>query len=186
MRGRSLHLALLCAAVALCIAVPAAIGANPQGGHFFFSGTESQDDFCGTGQSVDDTYAIHLNVWNAPNQPVDSRNQSESTVVFTNPANGASVIVHSAYSFTDVLISGEPDGLNTHEWTFKGNAELIRGSNGGVLGHDKGQLVVHVTWNGPEFAGGQIVGLEFVTDRGGHGMFAAGDCSVLVPALGLG
>jgi hypothetical protein len=186
MRGRSLHLALLCAAVALCIAVPAAIGANPQGGHFFFSGTESQDDFCGSGHSVDDTYTIHLNVWNAPNQPVDSRNQSESTVVFTNPANGASVIVHSAYSFSDVLISGEPDGLNTHEWTFKGNAELIRGSNGGALGHDKGQLIVHVTWNGPEFAGGQIVGLEFVTDRGGHAMFAAGDCSVLVPALGLG
>jgi hypothetical protein len=186
MRGRSLHAALLCAAVALCVAVPTAIGADPQGGHFFFSGTETQDDFCGTGQSVEDTYAIHLNVWNAPNQPVDTRNQSESTVVFTNPANGDSVTVHNAYSFTDALISGDPNGLNLHEWIFKGNAELIRGSDGGVLGHDKGQLVVDATWNGPEFAGGEIVDLEFVTDRGGHALFASGDCGVLMPALGLG
>jgi hypothetical protein len=185
MRGRSLHKALLFAAVAACIVVPATSAANPQGGHFFFSGTETQDDFCGTGKSVDDTYAIHLNVWDAPNQPVQSRNQSEGTVVFTNPANGASVIQHSAYSFSDALISGDPNGLNTHEWTFKGNAELLRASDGGVLGHDKGQLIVDVTWNGPEFTG-EFVGLKIVTDRGGHGMFATGDCGVFVAALGLG
>jgi hypothetical protein len=184
MRGRSLHLALLCAAVATCIAVPSAIAANPHGGHFFLSGTETQDDFCGTGKSVTDTYAIHLNVWDAPNQPVDGRNQSESTVVFTNPANGATVTIHNAYSFSDALISGDPNGLNTHEWTFKGNAELIRGADGGVIGHDRGQLIVDVTWNGPEFSG-EFVGLEIVSDRGGHGLFGSGDCSVLVPALGL-
>jgi hypothetical protein len=185
MRGRSLHSALLLAAVATCIAVPAAVAASPQTGHFSFFGTETQDDFCGTGKTVMDTFDIHLNVWDAPNQPVDTRNQSESKVVFTNPENGASVISQSAYSFSDALISGDPNGLNTHEWTFKGNAELLRGSDGGVLGHDKGQLVVDVTWNGPEFSG-DFVGLQIVTDRGGHGMFATGDCSVLVPALGLG
>src|SRR5262249_53275899 len=119
------------------------------------------------------------------NQPVGNRNQSESTVVFTNPANGAAVIVHSAYSFSDALLSGDSTGINVHEWTFTGNAELIRGSNGGVLGHDKGQLGGEVGWNGPEFDGGEIVDLVFVTDRGGHGLFASGDCSVMVPALGL-
>ena len=185
MRGRSLHSALLLLAVATCVAVPAAVAANPLPGHFSFSGTETQDDFCGTGKSVTDTFDIHLNVWSAPNQPVDTRNQSESSFVFTNPENGASVIVHNAYSFSDALISGDPNGINVHEWVFKGNAELLRASDGGVLGHDKGQLVVDVTWDGPEFSG-QFLGLQIVTDHGGHGLFATGDCSLFVPALGLG
>jgi hypothetical protein len=189
MRGRSLHklvfiASAVAAAAALSIAA-AASAANPQHVHLSFFGTESQDDFCGTGKTVSDSFAIQLNVWAAPNQPVDSRNQSESEVVFTNPANGATVIVHSAYAFSDALISGDSTGLNVHEWIFKGNAELIRGSDGGVLGHDKGQLVVDVTWNGPEFSG-EFVSAEVVTDRGGHSMFTGGDCSVLVPALGLG
>jgi len=123
-------------------------------------------------------------VWDAPNQPVESRNQSEGTVVFTNPDNGASVIQHSAYSFSDALISGDPNGINTHEWTFKGNAELIRGSDGGVLGHDKGRLIVDATWSGHEFHG-DFLGSTIVTDRGGHSMFESGDCGVFIAALGL-
>lgn len=166
------------------VAASAATAASPQHVHLTFSGTETQDDFCGTGTSVNDSFAINLNLWTAPNQSVVGRNQSESTVVFTNPANGASVIVHNAYSFSDRLISGDPDGLNTHEWTFKGNAELIRSGDGGVLGHDRGYLVVDTTWNGPEFSG-EFVSAEIVSDRGGHPLFG-NDCAVLVPALGLG
>jgi len=187
MRGQSLHrlfVVVSIAAVALALAaVTPADGANPQGVHLTFSGTESQDDFCGTGKTVNDSFAIHLNVWNAPNQPSDLRNQSESKVVFTNPANGATVIVHSAYSFSDTLISGDPSGINVHEWVFKGNAELIRAADGGVLGHDRGNLVVDVTWNGPEFSG-EFIGVEIVSDRGAHTLLGS-DCNVMVPALGL-
>lgn len=187
MRGRSLLrfpvIASALAAVALA-AAPAASAANPQHVHLSFSGSETQDDFCGTGMSVNDSFRIELNVWGAPRPPVVSRNQSESTIVFTNPANGASVIVHSAYSFSDTLLSGDANGLNTHEWVFEGVAELIRGSGGGVLGHDKGQLVVDVTWNGPEFSG-DFVSAVTVSDRGGHSLFG-NDCSVILPALGLG
>ena len=120
----------------------------------------------------------------SPNQPVVSRNQSESTAVFTNPATGASVIVHSAYAFTDTLLSGDPSGVNVHEWAFIGNAELIRSADGGVLGHDRGSLVVDTTWDGPEFSG-EFLGAQIVSDRGGHPLFG-NDCGVLVAALGLG
>jgi hypothetical protein len=182
---RARHAALAIAVVAAALAVAsAAMAANPQHIHLSFSGTETQDDFCGTGKSVNDSFTIQLNLWTAPNQPVVIRNQSESTAVFTNPANGASVIVHNAYSFSDSLISGDPNGLNTHEWTFKGDAELIRSADGGVLGHDRGSLVVDITWNGQEFSG-EFVSAEIVSDRGGHALFG-NDCAVLVPALGLG
>jgi hypothetical protein len=183
MRGRkpAVIVAVLVAALA---AASAATAANPQHVHLAFSGTETQDDFCGTGKSVNESFDIQLNLWGAPNQPVATRNQSESTTVFTNPADGTSVIVHNAYSFTDALLSGDPSGVNTHEWTFTGNAELIRAADGGVLGHDRGTLVVDTTWNGPEFSG-DFLGAEIVSDRGGHPLFG-NDCAVLVPALGLG
>ena len=54
--------------------------------------------------------------------------RSEAATVFVNPETGDSVIIHSAYSFSDAFVSGDPNPLNTHEWTFKGNAELIRAS----------------------------------------------------------
>jgi len=176
--------AALAVAVAAIAAASTAVAASPQHVHLTFSGTETQDDFCGTGKSVVDSFDINLNVWGAPNQPVATRNQSEDTTVFTNPATGASVVVHSAFSFSDALISGDPNGLNTHEWTFIGNAELIRSAAGGVLGHDRGSLVVDTDWNGPEFSG-EFLGADIVTDRGGHPLFG-NDCDVMVPALGLG
>lgn len=188
MRRPSLHSFLMVAlAISIATAIAAtsaALAADPQHVHLTFSGSETQDDYCGTGKSVSDSFRIELNLWGAPNQPVASRNQSESTIVVTNPANGAAVIIHSAYSFSDALVSGDPSGLNTHEWVFAGNAELIRSEGGRVLGHDRGYLVVDATWNGPEFSGA-FVSAEVVSDRGGHPLFG-NDCAVLVPALGLG
>jgi hypothetical protein len=175
----------LATALALA-AVPIGSAANPQVIHVPLSGTNSDDDFCGTGTTVNDTYAGHVTFWLAPNQPVDSRNFSEINDVFTNPANGATVIIHSAYGFTDTLISGDPSGLNTHEWIFKGAGQVIRAAHGGVLSHDTGYLVVHTTWNGPEFFG-EFVGSEIVFDRGPHPGMENGDhfCNVMVAALGL-
>jgi hypothetical protein len=49
-----------------------------------------------------------------------------------------------------------------------------------VIARDAGNLVVEATFNGDDF-----VSAEIISDRGGHELFAAGDCSVLVPALGL-
>ena len=185
MRARHALLALAAIATVVLAAAAAATAADQQHVHLSFIGTETQDDFCGTGKSVNDSFAIQLNLWADPDEPVVGRNQSESTVVFTNPANGATVSVHSAYSFSDTFVSGDPNGLNTHEWTFTGNAELIRTAGEGVLGHDRGILVVDTTWNGPEFSG-EFVAAQVVSDRGGHELFNGGDCSVFVSALGLG
>lgn len=175
----------LAAALALA-AVPIASAANPRVIHVPLSGTNSDDDFCGTGTTVNDTYAGHVTFWLAPNQPVDSRNFSEINDVFTNPANGATVIIHVAYGFTDTLISGDPDGVNTHEWSFKGAGQVIRSGQGGVLSRDVGYLVVHTTWAGPEFDS-ELISSEIVLDHGPHPGMENGDhfCDVMVVALGL-
>jgi hypothetical protein len=184
MRGRHAVLATAVVAAVALAAVSAATAGDPGHVHLAFSGTETQDDYCGTGKTVADSFTINVNIWAAPNQPALTRNQSESTITITNPANGASVIVHNAYTFTDMFVSGDPAGVNVHAWTFTGNAELIRAAGGGVLGHDRGVLVVRTTWDGPEFSG-EFLGAEVVSDRGGHPLFG-NDCGVLVPALGLG
>ena len=94
-------------AAALALAAATAAGAaNPQVQHFTFGPTVNADeDFCGTGQTVTETFSARLTVWNDPNQPVDTRNQSVSDDVFVTRA-GVTVTTHSAYSFSDVLLSG--------------------------------------------------------------------------------
>jgi hypothetical protein len=67
-----------------------------------------------------------------PNQPVDYRNVSEGSGVFTNPLNGATVIQHFASAFSDIIISGAPEGVHTHELTTKRQPELFRTDHGGV------------------------------------------------------
>jgi len=178
--------ALLAAAAVAFAAVPVSHAANPEVIHFAYSGTDTLDDFCGTGKDVDISFAGHVNVWPDPDEPFAARNQSMGTNVLTNPSTGATVITHSAYQFTDTPVSGDPNGLNTHQWVFKGLGEVIRAGDGGVLsaGTDAGYLVVDTTWDGPEFAGAPV-SVEIAADRGGHPLFLAGDCSVLVPALGL-
>jgi hypothetical protein len=175
------------AATLALAAIPFASAANPQVIHFSFSGTNSDDNFCDTGMRVNDTHSGHVTVWQVPNQPVDSRNQSEINDVFTNPFNGTTVIIHSAYGFTDTLIAGDPNGLNTHEWTFKGAGQVIRAAHGSVLSHDVGYLVVHTTWAGSEFDS-ELISSEIVLDHGPHPGMENGDhfCNVMVAALGLG
>jgi len=192
MRGRSPHrirtflgATAAIAAVAL-VAVPAAGAGNPQVEHFSFGPfVNTYDDFCGTGKTVTETFAGHLTVWNDPNQPVDSRNQSISEDVLTSPSTGVTVITHSAYSFTDSLVSGDPDGINTHEWTFKGAGQVTYAPGSGVLARDAGFLVVDTTWSGPEFDS-ELLGIHVVSDAGGHPTFAGDFCALMVPALGLG
>jgi hypothetical protein len=90
------------------------------------------------------------------------------------------VLLHSGYRFTETLISGDPNAVHTVQWVFKGGPEIIRIPHGGVIARDVGNLVVEATLDGEDF-----VSAEIISDRGGHPLFANGDCSVLVPALGL-
>jgi hypothetical protein len=187
MRGLRLLLVIaLLAATAVLVGPPAASAANPQVVHFAFGPfVNTYDDFCGTGAAVTETFSGRANDWLAPNQPVDSRNQGVSDDVFTSPSTGVTVVTHSAYSFTDVLLSGDPSGVNVHEWTFKGAAQITRASGSGVIARDAGNLVVDTTWNGPEFESDPL-SVVVVRDAGGHPHFGGDFCALMVPALGLG
>jgi hypothetical protein len=197
MHGRSLHirtlvvLAVIEAAISAMLALglsSGAVAANPNSPcnspsarvvSCHFTDSFADDDFCDTGQTVDLAFEGRFTVPVAPN-PGDGWNNSESHEVLTNPATGATVLIHSAYRFTGTLISGDPNGVHTVLWTFKGGPETIRVAGGGVIARDAGNLVVEATFDGDEF-----VSAEIVSEHGGHPLFANGDCSVLVPALGL-
>ena len=119
----------------------------------------------------------------APNQPVDYRNVTQGYNVFTNPLSGAKVILHFAGPFSDTIISGDPDGVHTHEQINKGLPEMIRTAQGPVLIRDAGYIVFHVVFNGEE-----PISSEIVVNRGPHPE-AESDftlfCEVVPAALGL-
>ena len=164
-------------------AVPSALAANPDVNHFTFSDSFTDDDFCGTGQTVNISVFVRGTEFFAPNQPVDYRNVTQGNNVFTNPLNGATVINHFAGPFSDTIISGDPEGLHTHEFTNKGLPEMLRTEHGGVLIRDAGYIVFHQVDNGDEF-----VSSEIVVNRGPHPE-AESDftlfCDVMTDALGL-
>jgi len=192
MHGLRLHarmrmLGALVTSAALALATVSAAGAaDPQVEHLTFGPTvTTYTDFCGTGKTVIETFSARVNLWGDPNQSVDTRNQGVSDDIFTSPATGVTVTTHSESSFTDVLLSGDPNGVNTHQWTFKGAAQVTRVRGGGVVARDAGNLVVDVTWSGPEFDS-ELIDIQIVRDAGGHTHFTADFCSLMVPALGLG
>jgi hypothetical protein len=199
MRGRSPHFsAVLVAAIAATALLvlglsSGALAANPNPHadcnnvltapvvSCHFSGSDADPDYCGTGREIDFTFDGHFSLANEP-PSVGFRNNSSGTTVLTDPLTGATVLIHSAYRFTDTIVSGDPNGAHTELWVFKGAGETIRNFHGGVIARDAGNLAVEVTFDGvdPDPLNVQIVG-----DRGDHSLFANGNCSVLVAALGL-
>jgi hypothetical protein len=133
--------------------------------------------------TVDIFSSGHGTEWFAPNQPVEYRNKVVGNTVFTNPLNGKTVINHFANTFSDVIISGDPEGLHVHEFTFKGLPEKLRTEHGGVLIRDAGYIIFHETHNGDEF-----ISSEIFVDKGPH-PDAESDfalfCEVMTDALGL-
>ena len=197
MRGQSLHICFVLVAAATVLAVaaglalassPTAVAASPnapcnsssaQVVSCHFSDSYVDPDYCGTGQTVDVSFDGRFTVPRVAS-PGNGFNNSVSDGMFTNPTTGATVLVHSAYRFTGSLVAGDPEGVHTEQFAFKGAAEVIRDAHGGVIARDAGNLVVDVSFDGDE-----ILSATIVTDDGGHSLFANGDCGVLVPALGI-
>jgi hypothetical protein len=197
MRGRSLHIRLLLGAGASASAIagglalglsPSAVAASPNGScnspaaqvvSCKFANSFADSDFCGSGQTVDESFEGRFTIPLAPSAE-SNWNNSTSDGVLTNPATGATVLIHSAYRFTETVISGDPNGVHTVQAVFAGAAEIIRDAHGGVIARDAGHLVVNAI-----FDGGDFVSAEIVSDNGGHSLFDNGDCSVLAPALGI-
>ena len=170
--------------VALALMPAAALGAPPGHEHFRETGTDVDPDFCGTGQTINFSFDARFNVWISPEGPEELvRTTSSTKQVWTNPDTGDSVTVSSAGTSTEVLISGDPDGLHTFLVTTKGLPEKIQTTHGPVLTRDAGLIAILFTFDGDEVISG-----ETVLVKGPH-PDADSDfelfCEVMVPALGI-
>jgi hypothetical protein len=169
---------------ALALMPAAALAAPPGHEHFRDVGTGVDPDFCGTGQTINFSFDARVNVWISPEGPEELVRTTFSTKqVWTNPATGDSVTVSSAGMSTEVLISGDPDGLHTFLATTKGLPEKIQTTHGPVLTRDAGLIAILFTFDGDEFISG-----ETVLVKGPHPDADADFelfCEVMVPALGI-
>jgi hypothetical protein len=169
--------------VAGVTAIGTGAAGNPTVNHFADSGTFVDDNFCDTGKTVNGAFDVKGTEWLTPNQ-ADYRNNAQGKQTFTNPANGAQVILHFAGPFTATIVSFNDDGGTTELQTFKGLPEQIRTANGRMLLRDAGYVTFLRTFT----AEGEQVSSEVVLEKGPHpdldSDFEA-FCDVVVPALGL-
>jgi hypothetical protein len=164
-------------------AAPAAQAANPDVNRFISSNSLTDPDFCGTGQAVDINGSVSVVEFLSPNH-VDYAQAVQGKVTLTNPETGATVINQFAGRSTDLfVVSGDPEGIHTREFTQIGLGEQWRLENGGVLTLDAGYLAVLETWNGDQY-----LSAEYVINKGPH-PDADSDfalfCQVIPDALGL-
>ena len=169
----------------LALMPTAASAAPPEVNHFRDVGTDTDPDFCGSGQAVDIAFDIRVNEWISANGPEDLvRTTVSGKQTFTNPDTGVSVVVSFAGQTTDTTISGDPEGLHTHLFTTKGLPEKIQIANGPVLLRDAGLIAFADTFEGDEF-----ISSEIVLVKGPHpeaeSEFAL-FCEVVTEALGIG
>jgi hypothetical protein len=147
----------LAAVTVLALAgAPVALGADQQFNHFRDVGTDVDPDFCGTGKQIDIAFDVLVNEWLAPHQ-ADYKAATTGKVTFTNPLTGDTVINLFAGPFLDETISGDPEGINVHEFTNKGLPELFKTPHGGVISLDAGYIVFRDTFDGDTFVSSEIV-----------------------------
>jgi hypothetical protein len=87
-------------------AAPAAARATND--HETFTDTFTDPDFCGTGVPIDSTVTVMFTDHFGPGDVFRSTVTGKQT--FTNPANGASVVLSFANLVTDELVSGDVQG----------------------------------------------------------------------------
>ena len=152
----------LAAAVLALTGPSAALGANPDINRFTESGTDTDADFCGTGKTVNIAFDVRGTEFLDPNG-ADLKLTVRGTVVFTNPLNGKTVIQRFALQSLETMVSGDPEGVHTVDFTSKGLPELFQTKHGGVLTRDAGYIVLRTTFDGDEF-----ISFEIVLNRGPH------------------
>jgi hypothetical protein len=93
------------------------------------------------------------------------------------------VIQRFGGQFLDVTVSGDPTGINVHDFINKGLPELFKTPHGGVLTRDAGYIVFRVVFDGDTFLSSEIV-----VNKGPHPQ-ADSDfelfCQIMPGALGL-
>ena len=149
--------------------------------------SESDPDFCGTGDLVTIEGTIRSKAWlgttgGDPNQAVKA--QLNIHITYTNPDTGVYVVERWSFSATNEIISGLESGVHTHEFTERGLKAMFRLGGGGVLTRDAGVITYRVTFDEDD----NVTDFQLITMHGPHPGFSyEGDlfCDTLVPALGL-
>lgn len=161
---------------------PVAASAGPDE-HFLDVGTDTDPDFCGTGQQIDVSFRVHVNVWLMEGGADFSKLTQSGRVWFTNPENGQSVLLSFAGQVTNVITSGEEGAVHTHVFTTKGLPEKIKLEGRTVLTRDAGLIVETATVD----ENGDVIDYS-ATWKGPHPE-AASDfelfCNVMTDALGI-
>lgn len=172
MRNHLKPAVLASVALALLIGPGAALAAKPD--HVTLGGTASEDDFCGTGMTIDLAYDGVINL-----SPGKARGHAETT--YTNPLNGASVTSVTSGNQTFTVVD-DGDGAYTLVFTYRGNPLKVSGANGRPLIHDVGQLIEYDHFD----ADNNFIGSDVVM-HGPHPSYQDPNlfCDVMIEALGL-
>ena len=154
-----LRLPLCLALFAALVLMPAtALAAPPGHEHFRDAGTFVEEDFCGTGQEINGSFDVRVNIWLSPKGAEELvRATFSGKQVYTNPDTGDSVTVSFAGQTTEVPISGDPAGLHTVLATTKGLPEKIQTTHGPVLLRDAGIIAFLLTFDGDELISQETV-----------------------------
>jgi hypothetical protein len=157
----------------LAISAGSALAAGPE--HITVRGTDTDPDFCGTGQSVDVSFRGVLNL-------SDDKASGHITNTWTNPATGVRVI-DSFSGGGMVRVIDDGDGAYTVVSTRTGVPESIKMANGPLIYHDAGLVRVYDHFDADD----NYLGTDVVV-RGPHPGLDSGFnlwCPTMIEALGL-
>jgi hypothetical protein len=176
---------VLLAAIVLALGIPAAALAGGPDIRERDSFSESDLNFCGTGETVQIEGTAVFNGWlgetgGDPTQVIKSTLNLHIT--YSNPDNGTAVVERWSASATNEIIVGTEAGPHTHEFTESGLKATLRLKNGRLLTRDAGSLTYRVSFDAMD----SVVGFELVDMNGPHPAFEEDlFCSTVVEALGL-
>ncbi len=171
---RSLISLALGAVLVLTLGVGSVLAAGPD--HQTLNGTDTDPNFCGTGEAVDVTFKGVLNGW-------DDRAFGHIARTWTNPVNGAGV-VESFSGGGKLAFIDDGNGAYTIVTFRVGQPLQLRQVGGGLLGHDVGRVAFYDHFD----ASDNYLGTDVVVIGGPHPFLVSETdlyCQIMIEALGL-
>ena len=181
------RLAALAAAALALLAIPAMALAGPTGKptfhEHFLDDAGVDDDFCGTGETVEFAGRLNVTGWVSETDPEQVTTTFNYRFTLTNPANGAAVIDSAAGRDLNTIISGQEGGEHTHEITARGLRGKLQAANGRVLLRDAGNVHFLLIFD----ENNELVETDILRMSGPHPGLENGDlwCETATKALGL-
>ena len=136
-----------------------------------------EDDFCGTGASVQVVDTVFANVWERDGVFVKATFRSEAAFTY-----GDTTIYARSAGQDFVVTEGDPEGAHTELVTVTGLRALLLVPGEGAVTLDHGFIQFLATFD----ENGEFVGLEVLKEAGGHPAFQSEVfCDAAVAALGI-